>query len=330
MSGRCPCTGLIQPWRDGLLDQPQGTLLEQHLREGCDPCQQELLYLDWLVHSLRALTPMVDEVALQRRRAPLVLRATQQPLPETWPVERRSALYKIALAAAAAVALTVLVLDRSPQVRVTRISGTGEIQRFTEGEHSILQLSDGRYELHVSRGMLDRALLVRLPDGEIEDLGTVFGITVNEGRTSAVEVREGAVQLRLQGTPQLTLGAGASWQSPTDAAPRSAPETAATPVQPSLPSPAVSRGGTDARPAAALRPAAIKHSASHRSANNTEDAMYLRMLDLLRADRRDAARNLAQRYLKQFPHGFRRAEVLRISRTSEPSELPPKQPKTSY
>jgi hypothetical protein len=45
----------------------------------------------------------------------------------------------------------------------------------------------------------------------------------------------------------------------------------------------------------------------------TEDAMYLRVLDLLREDRPEDARALAARYLSEFPQGFRRREVAAVA-----------------
>jgi thiol-disulfide isomerase/thioredoxin len=304
----CSCTCLIEPWRDGMIDSAKRTLLEAHLRSGCEPCQAHIRYLDWLVKELRVHAPSVDEVSLQRQRMPLIVQATQQR--QRWQTlgQQRLGAIKGALAAAFAIGLAVLVFDRSPRVSVARISGAGEIRRFTEGDHSVVQLSDGRYELQVSRGILDRSLVVRLPDGEIEDLGTAFGVTVQDGRTAHVAVSEGIVQLRLHGAPDLTLAAGSAWEP-------SHPPPEAVTESPTAEAPATSPVLSPPPSAARAKPA--KRSARSSTANNTEDAMYLRMLDLLRDGRRDAARGLAQRYLKEFPEGFRRAEVLRISQSKD-------------
>jgi ferric-dicitrate binding protein FerR (iron transport regulator) len=310
----CACTCLIEPWRDGLIDSAKRTLLEQHLRRGCEPCQAQIRYLDWVVEELRARAPIVDELSLQRRRMPALVQAAQQRQRGLALGQQRLGAVKGALAVALALGIGLVLLDRSPRVRVARISGGGEVRRFTEGDRSVVQLSDGRYELQVSRGFLDRSLVVRLPDGEIEDLGTAFGVTVEDGRTSHVAVTEGVVQLRLHGAPGLRLEAGSAWDPP----PAAHQEVAPVP-QPPEPEPepdAISPALGPQPTAAHAKPA--KHNA-HTSAagDNTEDAMYLRMLDLLRADRKDAARGLALRYLKEFPAGFRRAEVLRISQSKD-------------
>jgi hypothetical protein len=115
-------------------------------------------------------------------------------------------------------------------------------------------------------------------------------------------VREGAVQLRLRGAPHLVLQAGSIWEAPVPAM----VDVEARPVREEL-APAPDRAPQHERRkrAKAVRRAAVD--------SKTEDAMYLRILDLLRADREPVARRLAQRYLQEFPDGFRRAEITRIA-----------------
>jgi hypothetical protein len=303
----CACRRLIGPWRDGDIDTTQRALVEEHLARGCGGCQSEIRYLDWLVEELKVRTPQIDEVAMQRWRTPVIAQAGQQLRRWQTLSQQRLGALKGAVAAAAAIGLGLVLFDRSPRVNVARISGKGEVRRFTEGERSVVQLGDGRYELQVSRGILDRSLLVRLPDGEIEDIGTAFGVTVQGGRTSHVAVSEGVVQLRLHGSPDLTLQAGSAWKSSYEPLQNAAPVTEARPLDANT---------AAAQPPSAAHPGApTKHRPHVHPKNNTEDAMYLRMLDLLRAERRDAARGLAQRYLQEFPDGFRRTEVLRISQS---------------
>jgi DNA-binding FadR family transcriptional regulator len=45
-----------------------------------------------------------------------------------------------------------------------------------------------------------------------------------------------------------------------------------------------------------------------------EDAAYVKLVALLRAGEVEAARLAARQYLRDFPNGFRREEVGRISR----------------
>jgi hypothetical protein len=299
----CPYTCLIEPLRDGVLLLTERAPLEKHLAQGCIMCRAEISYLDWLVTSLRAGTPVIDQLALQRERLPLLAHADQRRRHSLLPGQQGLGAIKGALAAAAVLGLAWLVFDRSPTVNVARISGSGEVRRFTEGERSIVQLDDGRYQLQVSRGVLDRSLVVRLPDGEIEDLGTAFGVTIESGHTARVDVSEGAVQLRLQGTPELVLMAGSVWEARASERGPDAPVAAESPVP--------STANTPQPEAQRARGRAAKRAA--KASGNTEDAMYLRVLDLLHDHRTAAARSLAQRYLQEFPHGFRRSELLRIA-----------------
>jgi hypothetical protein len=153
----CPYTRLIEPVRDGLATT-ECAPLEKHLREGCAVCQAEISYLDWLVAELRRHAPVIDQVSVQRERSPLLLQADSQR--QRWHGDRQQRLgaLKGAVAVFAVIGLSLLLYDRSPRVSVERVAGSGDVRRFTEGEHSIVQLEEGRYELKVSRGVLDRSL----------------------------------------------------------------------------------------------------------------------------------------------------------------------------
>jgi hypothetical protein len=318
----CPYSRLIEPQRDGLLTSAERDALEKHLRDGCAVCTVESRYLGWLAGELRRAEPTIDEVSLQRQRMPLLMKAEQQRQRWYTQGQQRLGAVKGALAAVAVIGLALVLFDRSPRVSVERTSGDGEILRFTEGEHSIVQLNDGRYELQVSRGALDRALVVRLPDGEIEDLGTAFSVTVQSGRTTQVVVSEGAVQLRLQGLAFMTLVAGSVWELPrelpTSVEAQELHDTTGASGASSSGAAGASSDAVHAQPPAAVH----SHSKAGKRAGaaattagaNTEDAIYLRILDLLRADRKDAARALSERYLQEFPDGFRHAEVMRLVR----------------
>src|SRR5262249_23323843 len=68
-----------------------------------------------------------------------------------------------------------------------------------------IDLSDGTLRLHVKRPPGGRRVIVRVPDGEIEDLGTIFHVVVREGRTASVGVDEGRVTIRIHGLAPLTI-----------------------------------------------------------------------------------------------------------------------------
>ena len=57
-------------------------------------------------------------------------------------------------------------------------------------------------------------LLVRLPDGELEDIGTTFSVSGRAGAHRSRRRRGGRVMLRLQGRAPVTITAGESWPAP--------------------------------------------------------------------------------------------------------------------
>lgn len=345
----CPYTRRLAQARDGALEAAELACVQDHLKRGCRHCQREQSYLDWLRQQLRATTPDLDEVGLQRQRRSLLFKADQYRQRLLTSRQQRLGALKGA-AVAIALCAGLFMLDRTPDITINRLSGTGPIQRYTEGNYAVVELSDGGYELRVTRGVLDRSLLVRLPDGEIEDIGTVFGVTVESGRTARVAVSQGAVKLRVQGRRHVTLEAGGVWESPRQSPAVDPTEAPAEParaddahnsrhataspnverdVQPeprvAAPLPPSSRPSTPADRGAGVppehpvtsrvgqRPAATRSARSSPDTSASEDALYLQILELLRQERPDAARSLAKRYLNRFPHGFRRREVAGIA-----------------
>jgi hypothetical protein len=220
--------------------------------------------------------------------------------------------------------------------------------RERDGQTETIRLDDGRLSLKVHRGEGER-VIVRVPDGEIEDRGTTFSVEVAHGRTERVSVEEGAIELRRAGSPTVTLSAGESWQR--DAAPvvsavvaappsfESAPAASAAPsasvtsadkkpprtvhVARATSGPAVERAPSEltsgfralsegrSDEAATLLGEAQRHAANDAGA---EDAAYLRLVAVARGGDRDRARSLARAYLAKFPRGFRRAEVEALAR----------------
>jgi TolA-binding protein len=179
-------------------------------------------------------------------------------------------------------------------------------------------------------------VLVVLPDGELEDIGTTFSVTVDGGRTTRVRVEEGSVVLRLNGRAPLTVTAGEAWApalpAPSAAASASASsQTAPTSVPPARPSaarsppspaplasPAVDDPSADFRAAlSALHAGRAGEAAAgfasflarHPHDARAEDAAYLRFLALQRSGDESAASAAAREYVRRFPRGFRRTEV---------------------
>ena len=179
-----------------------------------------------------------------------------------------------------------------------------------------------------------RRLVIQLPDGEVEDIGTVFEIRVSEQHTRRISVSRGRVSVRLRGRPAFILDAGEAWepQSATTetqdqpvlalAAPSSAPSS----VVVTTASGAASRsskvavrpralGGPQKGSKLASPPADSRPEPGMQNAglDGAEDDAYLQILKSLNRQSYVEVRALAKDYLLRFPNGFRRVEVLNIA-----------------
>jgi hypothetical protein len=172
-----------------------------------------------------------------------------------------------------------------------------------------------RFRVHPHPG---RRVLIRVPDGEVEDIGTVFEINVQEGQTRSVAVQEGRVSVRVDSRPQFDLDAGQAWRQPESPA---SPPSADVANSTSGPRPtAVSRRttGKASHPSFPLSAAAASSKPENQDrANNTaakaEDLAYVKIVTLLKQQKYAAAQLAAKEYLLQFPNGFRRVEVLNVA-----------------
>lgn len=146
-------------------------------------------------------------------------------------------------------------------------------------------------------------LRVVVPDGELEDVGTEFRVTVARGRTVSIQVTEGLVVFHRRDAEDVRLPAGTTWQAP----------------------PVVSAGAGATKADAAQPEAAVSTRVPRTVPSSTrdlpwaagdtgEDAAYLRIVALIRENRRDEARVASQEYLRRYPKGFRRVEVEQIAR----------------
>lgn len=184
-----------------------------------------------------------------------------------------------------------------------------------------------------------------LPDGELEDLGTTFSVTVAAGATTHVSVQDGTVILRLRDRAPIVLGVNESWSptaltpptlaphaSPPPPAPR-APANASAPAREPSPAPsapdatrdtsATDAAASDFRAAFSALNGGDNHLAAtlfatfltrYPSDPRAEDAAYLRVIALQRAGNTFAVNAAALDYLRRYPQGFRRAEVEAIQK----------------
>ena len=327
----CERTWQVEAARDGRLDTEALGSFKLHLAS-CAACKTERETLERLALELSQIGSQVDEMALRRLRRRMLELANQTML-RAQPTRRRAqtlGLTLVASVAVAAAALFALVPPTSPvkptAVQVEPQQNTQWRRRLEQNvEH--VELSAGTLLFRVARKPNDPHLLVRVPDGEIEDLGTTFSVTVQDGRTREIVVREGRVMFHRRGAAALHLVAGSTWTPPLEptaspnpsvaAEPRAADVVQAEPAMPTLKpvsprTPAMGGSRAVARP----EPTAV-------SAGNSEDASYLHMLALLREGRTDEARLAAFAYLRAFPAGFRKVEVERVATMQDEGDASP-------
>jgi hypothetical protein len=190
------------------------------------------------------------------------------------------------------------------------------------GSQVRLELETGEIRASIGERRPGQSLVIQLPDGEIEDLGTVLTVRVEQGHTASVRVFEGRVRLRLVGSAALELGVGDSWVAPPAPKPEPAPScsTAQLPAATPRSRSKALRARVEQRPPAAKEipnkeaavPVDIASPPSPQHARE-EDEAYLRIVELVRAHRFDEARSAAKDYLLRFPKGFRREEVLGVA-----------------
>jgi hypothetical protein len=192
-----------------------------------------------------------------------------------------------------------------------------------EGRLWRVRLEAGTIRLAVHHRPGEPRLVVDVPDGQIEDQGTRFSVTVELNQTTRIEVEQGTVVFRRRdGTVVWVTGASPWRRNSTQPAPiRSLVETSPEQRPPEVaPSTAVRQADelpqTRAR-STVLRPRKTPPAPSGASVpdpRSEEDAVYLQILALMSEGQRDEAGIAAQDYLRRFPAGFRRVEVEQIAR----------------
>ncbi|HVZ72704.1 MAG TPA: FecR domain-containing protein [Polyangia bacterium] len=162
-----------------------------------------------------------------------------------------------------------------------------------------IELRQGRFRVEVRGHDAGRRVVARVPDGRIDDLGTIFEVDVEGDRTTRVRVDEGDVQLWLSGADGVVLARGDTWERAPSPPPSAAPVPSPPPAAHPPGHHAAARGRDEA------------HDETH---DEAQDAAYLQVIHLLRAGRRDEARAAALDYLARFPDGFRSAELRALTK----------------
>jgi hypothetical protein len=358
MSARpCPRRFEVEAERDGRLTGRARVSLELHLST-CADCRAEAHALKSLASALAALpVSEADDVSARRQRHRLLVAFNDSQLASrghgtTW----RWAGAGLVAAAVASVAVVVGTRTHERGPVSTSPSGAPEASSVTDPEDPVVivaadarwtrseqgattrvELDDGDIDIHVQHRGAPHGLVVSLPDGELDDVGTTFHVRVQDGRTVAIHVREGAVVFRRPGKGALLLGAGESWTGDGPPAPVVATPSAssfASAPAPSQPSPrarapaaakedpdatsadrefrdavASLNAGDGAGAAAAFRAYLARHPGDGRA----EDAAYLLVLALRRSGDEAGAAAAARDYLQRYPQGFRRPEIERVA-----------------
>ncbi len=349
-SASCPRLFEVEAARDGRLTGSELANFERHMT-GCSACLREARALQGLADALRAPRDDIrsEDVLHVRRERTRLLAAFDSALVSP---ERRSGARRwlqVSAVAAAALVATWIVVWRtrpaSPSVHsgaTVHADGTAVWSEHRNGNREVIDLARGELWVHVDHSSGEEGLLVVLPDGELEDTGTTFTVSAEDGRTTRVAVQEGHVVLRVRGQAAAAIGPGETWM-PSARPSVSASASAAAPadtvvaaplgaIERTTPSPplAVPAASADAYDASAdfrtamhaldvgdnLQAAAAFASflEKHPRDRRAEDALYLRVIALQRSGDRAGTKQAALEYLHRYPAGFRQSEVEPLAR----------------
>jgi hypothetical protein len=347
----CPRMFEVEALRDGRLGGAERMSFQRHI-QSCAVCAREAAALDKLAEE--ALVGLddarsADELHVWRERSRL-LAAFDRSVTSPTRTSRTARLLLWPAATAAAIALLV-ALGRPRPVAEPMLTARAAIEangpavwsrRPGAADREEVTLERGALWIHVDHHAGERGVVVVLPDGEVEDVGTTFTVSADGKQTTRVEVVEGKVALRLHGRPSVEIEAGSVWLPEASAAPP--PATTAPPFQtepfrdkdppsthgrvrplhsyqaPVVASPdplvefrsasAALRTGHNSEAAATF----ARFLADHPGDPMAEDAAYLRVIALQRTGGNGETKRAAQAYLERFPSGFRRAEIERLAR----------------
>ena len=350
---------LCERWSDVESGLAHESALEGGLREHlahCAFCASEAASQKQLRARLAELSreEVVNPFQLKKMRRELLLRAKGAAAPTARPMRA----WAIALASAALAALLFFFVGRltmspSESVSVSANPGARFTEKVADGRH-VVELVDGEFDFDVNHRDGEPRLLVRVPDGEIEDIGTKFHVSVSNGRTERVSVTEGEVELRRTNEPKLRLIAGMTFTpspAPVSSSSASSAQAAPSPVAPTPPLAVVTSSAPLPPPVVALQPAPPKlaslspqavatsptkapslesgkastepvategdHASRPVRGLSEEDRAYLAVLRALNGQDKAAVRKLAEQYLARFPNGFRQREVEALRKNSE-------------
>jgi hypothetical protein len=349
MKAACPRLFEAEATRDGRLAGAERASFERHAKT-CSVCARELLELERLGETLRAhASNAADELHARRERTRLLATFDRDLLAARDGGAARRRLVAAAVSMAVLAGVVVVCRARPWAARPVHVEASSAVvhadpatawSERVEGDREVVDLDHGALSIRVDHATSTRRLVVVLPDGELEDTGTTFTVSADDGRTTRVAVQEGSVVLRLRGRPSATVRAGGVW---TPAAPPAIASACAssTPSREPAPPPLPRSPRPAAQPPRAATSSGFAHDPSldlvgpmaaldrgdntaaadgfarflrgHPSDPRAEDAAYLCVIALQRSGDRDGTRAAATEYLRRYPAGFRRAEVETLS-----------------
>jgi hypothetical protein len=335
-NARCRRLWQVEAIRDGRLTGKLQADAELHLQT-CRECQAEAHSLAQLSSSLQREANAGDEVALRRLRQATLARADailrgSQPSPARRNHSRLVVAFLLLLVVAGAGGW--LRLRQAPASAAVQIQASHAAlwTRNTSGELESVDLTEGMLTLTVRHGAGTMRFIVRVPDGEIEDVGTKFRVWVSGKKTREIAVVEGGVVFRQKHAAPVMVRAGEVWspeEAPalplevsartTDAAEPRAMQS--EPLERHASTPRHSAKATGSSGTASNAASSVSGAPSSvESGVSEEDLSYLRIVALLREQRSHEAQLAAHEYLRRFPSGFRRVEMARIADTTPTTE----------
>jgi hypothetical protein len=328
---RCPRAWEIEPAHDGRLSASAKRALQGHV-ESCAICRIEQTFVESLARALREADAPNEELTARRLRQVVMQRARTARFKHVrWP-----ALAGLGIGVLSVALLSALWLKpygkRTSAVTIRALSHDAEWTRRVRGDAEYVDVRRGHVAFNVKHHADDLRLIVLVPDGKIEDLGTVFMLNTHAGHTERIVVTEGVIVFRRNHADAVAIRAGEVWRpeenpavsATAHATPNSA-ELAATDCHEH--DAATTRPGSRPKPRsvlarARLRPKGARLARDELAAastaaesSTTEDAEYLRLIALSREGRDEEARISARMYLMNFPDGFRRLEAERLAGT---------------
>ncbi len=330
----CPKSWQVEAARDGRLTGQALMQAQQHIAS-CATCEREQDALAELSSQLREMDANVDQLALRRLRQLTLAKTDAVSRGEglAVPVRPRWGAGHALVLAAASLALCLaawrFIRAMHPVgIEVVATPSAGAVWTINRnGDIEYIDLVDGLLSVTVRHAGAQRRLIVRLPDGQVEDVGTRFRVWVSHGHTAEISVAEGAVVFRRAGESALSVHAGSAWRP----APASVEAVAASPesarsefTAPSVPASAAPRSPRHVKAVGSARAEALMRvgdSAASMLTTDKEDAGYLHVVALLREHRDEEARLAAITFLRDFPKAFRRPELERMIQSVGASKI---------